>query len=248
MTAHRHRAITLSSRHRRKQIIRLGAVLILALTLLLGFYLGQRSARDAMELDPESYRSMQLALPAAQQELAALQGEMETQFTRHEVDRRALEMVRRDMADQKQRIADLEENLRFYKGLMAPEEVARGLSLRAIELVAQQEPRRYAYRIVVQQEARKHELLKGKLAVEVVGVLAGQEVNYPLVGLSDELTEELLVLSFRYFQAIQGYMTLPEGFVPTDVRVVASVSSPQKIEAREQYPWHLQESFTHVGK
>ena len=45
-------------------------------------------------------------------------------------------------------------------------------------------------------------------------MLAGQEVNYPLVGLSDELTDELLVLSFRYFQAIQGYMTLPEGFRP----------------------------------
>ena len=180
MTAHRHRAITLSYRHRRKQIIRLGGLLILALTLVLGFYLGQRSARDAMEVDPESYRNKQLALPAAQQELATLQGEMETQFTRHEVDRRALEMVRRDMADQKQRIADLEENLRFYKGLMAPGEVAQGLSLRAIELVAQQEPRRYAYRIVVQQEAHKHELLKGKLSVEVIGVLGGQQVNYPL--------------------------------------------------------------------
>ena len=152
------------------------------------------------------------------------------------------------MADQKQRIADLEENLRFYKGLMAPGEVAQGLSLRAIELVAQQEPRRYAYRILVQQEAHKHELLKGKLLVEVIGVLGGQQVNYPLVGLSDELTDELLALSFRYFQAIEGYMTLPEGFVPSDILVVASVSSPRKIEAREQYPWHLQENFTHVGK
>ena len=100
------------------------------------------------------------------------------------------------------------------KGLMAPEEVARGLSLRAIELVAQQEPRRYAYRIVVQQEARKHELLKGTLSVEVVGVLAVREVNYPLVELSDELTDELLVLRFRYFQAIEGVYDAPEGFVP----------------------------------
>jgi len=248
MTAHRHRAITISYRQRRKQIVRLGGVLILGLILLLGFYLGQRTARDAMEIDPESYRSMQRELPAAQKELKALQGEQEAQITRHEVDRRALEMVRRDMAAQKQRIADLEEDLRFYKGLMAPGEVAQGLSLRMIELVAQQEPHRYAYRIVVQQEARKHELLKGSWSAEVLGVRGDQQVSYPLTELSEELADEALVLSFRYFQAIEGYMILPEGFVPDGVSVVASVSSPRKIEVREQYPWQLQEKFTHVGK
>ena len=248
MTAPRHRSLTVQYRQRRKQLLILVPAVVAALVLGLGFYLGQRAAYNGLGMDPESYRVMQLELSVAREQLQALEGELDVQGTRHEVDRRALEMVRRELAAQKERIADLEEELRFYQSLMAPGEIAQGLSLRAIELVARQEPGRYAYRIVVQQEARKHELLKGNLYVEVVGLLGEEQVIYPLSELSADLEEAEVALRFRYFQSIEGELVLPEGFEPKGVSVVAVVSTPRKAEAREQFPWQLQERFTHVGK
>ena len=248
MIAHRYRSVTAYYSQRRKWVLILTLALGAVLVLGAGFYLGQSAAYNGMGIDTESYRDMQLELPRTQEELTAVRGELDIERTRHEMDRRALEMVRQELASQKERIADQEEGLRFYKSLMAPEEIANGLSLRMIELIATEQPQRFAFRIVVQQEARKHELLKGELYAEVSGVLDENPMTYPLSQLSDDLDDGVLALRFRYFQAIEGELVLPEGFEPTGVSVVATASKPRKAEAREQYPWQLQERFTHVGK
>lgn len=235
-------------RQRRRRIFILLGGLLLCLALASGFYLGQRAAYGGMGVDPQAYRELQAALPLAREELKAKAAELEVETTRHAVDREALEMVRKEIAGQKEQIAGLEEGLRFYRSLMSPGEVSQGLSLRAIELVALEEAGRYSYRIVAQQEARKHELLKGKLDVEVFGLLGQEQVSYPLSELSSDTGDEALALRFRYFQAIEGEMILPEGFEPRGIRAVASTSAPRKTEVRAEFPWQVQERFTHVGK
>ena len=47
---------------------------------------------------------------------------------------------------------------------------------------------------------------------------------------------------------IKGLLTLPEGFEPEGVRIVATARSPRRMEATGDYPWQVQERFTHVGK
>lgn len=226
----------------------LALMVLIALVLAAGFYLGQRAAHSAIRADPDSSRNMQLQLSAVREDLKAVQGDLEVQRTLHDVDREALELVRREMTAQRERTADLEEGLRFYRGLMAPGEVASGLSVRRPELVAHERPGRYAYRIVVQQEARKHELLEGSVSVEVFGLLGEEQVSYPLSQLSNDMGEEGLPLHFRYFQAIEGVLTLPDGLEPTGMAVLAITSKPRKAEVREQFPWQVQERFIHVGK
>ena len=43
-------------------------------------------------------------------------------------------------------------------------------------------------------------------------------------------------------------MSLPEGFEPVSINVVATATTPRKTEVREQFPWQVKERFTHVGK
>ena len=247
-TESRFRPPSVLYRQRRLRLLVLVGALVTVLILSLGFWLGQRAAYSGMGIDPESYRQLQEQLPAVQEEALALTQELEVQRTRHEVDRRALELVRGDIAAQKEEISSLEEGLRFYRSLMAPGEIAHGLSLRAIELVSLSQAGRYAFRIVAQQEARKHDTLRGELYAEVFGKRDGEQVNYPLAELSDDLEGSVVPLRFRYFQAIEGELTLPEGFTPEGVNVVASAKSPRKVEVREQYSWQVQERFTHAGK
>lgn len=235
-------------RQRRTRVLVLIAALLLMLAMAAGFWLGQMAAYSSMGIDPETYRRFQQELPEAHADLVTLSRELQVERTRHEVDRRALELLRGDLAAQKEQIASLEEGLRFYRDLMAPGEITQGLSLRDIELVQQNNSDRYAFRIVVQQEARKHDTLKGELYVEVSGTRDGERVSYPLADLSEDVEGSVVPLRFRYFQAIEGELMLPDGFVPEEVSVVASTSSPRKAEVRGQYPWQVQERFTHVGK
>lgn len=227
--------------------------LLLAVLISLGFvvaafYIGERAAYSGMGLNPELYRAMKTQLPELKAQLVAAEARLEVQSTQNQMGQQALEMVRRDLADQKEQIASLEEGLQFYRSLMAPGEIAQGLSLRPLELVALDSPGYYSYRIVAQQEARKHSQLKGELSVEVIGVLAGQQVSYSLAELSSDIEGSEIALRFRYFQSIDGELSLPEGFEPRSVSLVATATAPRKMEVREQYPWQVTEKFTHVGK
>jgi Family of unknown function (DUF6776) len=234
---------------RRKLVITLCATLLLAVVLAAGFYLGQRAAYSGMGRSPGSYRALQVELAAVKGALELRNGELDVQRTRHDVDRSALELVRREIASQKEQIAALEEGLQFYRGLMAPDETDQGLSLYELELIPGKEPRQYAFRIVIQQQAaRKHALVKGELRAAVFGVLDSEQVEYSLAELSDDIDGDAIELVFRYFQAIEGEIILPQGFEPGGMRLVATARSPRKLEVREEFSWQLQERFTHVGK
>lgn len=233
---------------RRRQLLVAAVTLLVAAALSAGFYLGQYAAYEGMGAKPRSYRAMQAELLELRGALVERDTQLEIQGTRHEVDRHALELVRRDMAAQQEEIAALEEGLAFYRSLISPEELGAGLGLRKLELMVGSPPGTYLFRIVVQQEARKHELLKGQLQVTLAGQVAGEPAEYALGQLSDEVEGDSLPLSFRYFQAVEGTITLPEGFAPEFVTVVASTSKPHKLEVMKQYPWQLDERFTHVGK
>jgi hypothetical protein len=219
-----------------------------AVLVAAGFLLGRQAIYSGMGLDPALYRAMQQELPEVRARAEQLARELDIERTRREVDRRSLEMVRSEIAAQKEEIAALEEGLRFYRGLMAPGDLAQGLSLREIELVDRAEAGHYAFRIVAQQEALKHQLLKGELRVEVFGTQFGQTVAYPLSELSDDVETQEVPLRFRYFQAIEGEMVLPEGFQPEGLSVVARSRTPRKAEVTERFPWELKERFTHVGR
>ena len=235
-------------RTRRRRLSILAFTLVGSALLASGFWLGRKAAYSEMELDPAHYREMQRQLPEERARADVLARELDIERTRREVDRRSLEMVRGDIASQKEELAALEEGLAFYRSLMAPVEIAEGLSLRDIELIAGAESGRYAFRIVAQQEALKHQLLEGELRADVIGMQGGQRVTYALAELSADLEEDAVPLRFRYFQSIEGEMTLPEGFQPDRINVVASSSKPRKAEVVESYPWQLKERFTHVGR
>ncbi len=221
---------------------------LVALLMLAGaFYLGERAAYSGLRLDPELYYSMQKEIPQLKAQIQSLQADAEVQRTRASVDQNALEMVRKDMAAQEEQIASLEEGLRFYRSLMAPGEIAQGLSLRPLELVETDEPGHFAFRIVAQQEARKHDLLTGELTAVVLGTKNGEEVSFQLSDLSDDVEKNPIALKFRYFQSIEGTLVLPEGFEPRWVDVTATARSPHKAETAEHFPWRVRERFSNVG-
>ena len=235
-------------RRKRRPIIILVVILVLALAVEAGFYLGQHSAFGGMGATPETYQAMQAELISVQNALRSRVAELEIVGTRREVDRQTLELVRKELAGQNEEIAALEEGLAFYRGLMSPGDIAPGLNLHDLELTVGERPGHYFFRIVLQQEARKHALLKGKLEAVISGVQDGNEVEYSLAELSDDIEAEGVPLQFRYFQSIEGQLVLPQGFEPGKFRVQASTKKPHEFEIREEYPWQLEERFTHVGK
>ncbi len=226
----------------------LALVLSCALLLLLGVYLGRHTAHEDVQVSSEAMRIAQSQLSDLREALEVALGELQMQQTRHEVDSRALELVRSQMAAEKERTAELEEGLSFYRGMMVFDDSAKGLNLHQPELVQGDSQGRFSYRIFVQQKEREYEMVEGVLSVDVFGVRGEEELSYPLAELSEEFDEEAAALHFRYFQAIEGELALPEGFVPRGMILEARTSKPRETEVREQFSWELQERFINVGQ
>ncbi len=233
---------------RRRLVIGIAVALVFALLLEAGFYLGQHFAYRGMGASPKDYKAMQSQLVAVQNTLKSRDNELAIQNARSDVDRQALEMVRKELAGQREEIAGLEEGMAFYRGLISPGEIAPGLSLRGLELKAGEQPGQYFYRIVVQQEARSHKQLKGSLSVVISGKKGGKPVKYSLAELSEDFKAGRGALQFRYFQTVEGELALPAGFEPGTVKVQARTLKPHAFEVGEEYPWQLEERFTHVGE
>jgi hypothetical protein len=226
------------------------SVLVLLLTALLlgGFCLGRYTAHEGVLSIPDALVSARSRLSKSRETLDVALAEVQRLRTQHEVDSRALEMLRVEIAAGKERIADLEEGLSFYRSMVGSEGAGDGLRLLKPELVQGGSPERFSYRFFVQQLAREYRMVEGQLSVDVIGDQGEEEVSFPLAELSDGFSDGGAALHFRYFQAIEGELTLPDGFVPRGVVVVVRTSKPRETEERADYPWELQERFIHVGR
>ena len=240
MSSESYRTVVQLRHPRHREIVAGVSLVALLLALGIGYLLGKGAPGQGPAAPVTQGAELDPAPQSLQDELAMLR-------TRNEVDRAALEMVRSELAQQKLQLAELEEGIQFYRSLMAPGEIGQGLSLRPIELVPVGIDRRFAFRLVAQQEARKHSTLQGELYAELIGTENGERKVYPLSSLSDDLDSSVIRLRFKYFQPIEGELMLPAGFQPETISVIASATKPRDMEAREQFPWNPQEKFTNVG-
>ena len=241
------RSVVVQEDPRRRRRLRLLAGLVLLGTFVAGVLLGVSGVNLQWSIAQENNDLReQLALLSRQtEELQQWQANIQT---RRDIDAAALEMVRLDLASQQETIAELERGIKFYKSLMAPGELQEGLSIRSIDIIPEDEPGHYQFRVLVQQSTRKHQLLTGSLNVWVVGEMDGKVTRFDLSALSEDVPNANIRLRFKYFQSIDIEMVLPAGFTPQLVQMSAKLTTPRRSEISEEFPWSVQEKISHVGQ
>lgn len=159
-----------------------------------------------------------------------------------EVDRASSEGVRNQVIELKEKIANLEQDITFYRNLMAPNENQRGLTIGPVDVISTGIPRHYNFKVVMQQFATNHQVINGSLKVTIVGY-DGQELRrIPLKDLSEQISDENIKLRFRYFQNIEGQLVLPEGFEPERIELVATSTGQNGKTVEKKFGWLIQES------
>lgn len=244
----KYRSVVVQEHPDRRRRLRLLVLAAVVLALIIGLLLGSLgSARQLLTLSAQN-TELAVQLQGAVSELDTLQQAHANSEVRGGVDAAALELVRVEMAQQQASISELEKGLHFYKSLMAGEDEYRGISVRSIELVSAGSSRRFGFRILVQQSARKHDLVQGSLDIKLVGLQGGAEQALELSNITEEIPNPEIRLRFKYFQAIDGFIDLPEGFAPQYFEAVVRVSKPKKAKINRTFPWSVQEKLTHVGQ
>lgn len=159
-----------------------------------------------------------------------------------QVDRKASEGVRAEVIDLKTQIAALQEDISFYRSLMAPTGNQRGLTIGSLNVISTGAQRQYEYKLVVQQLATRHTMLNGTLSFTIIGRQGEQLITLPLKDVSDNVSYENIKLRFKYFQTIEGRLRLPEGFEPEKIELVARSTGSEPVVVEKKFGWLVQEN------
>ncbi len=205
---------------RRRVLLALGVLLLVGVG---GFFAGKQYAvSEVVPLEDAS---------------APLQAAITHLETRAEVDRSTIATLRGNLADSRARVSELERELVFYRGVLAPEEQGAELLLREPTLIMGDTPGAWQYQFVVQQGARNDSVRRGDLNISVGGRRDGEPLELPLADLDGTLADNALPLNFRYFQRFDGELMLPEGFVPERVIMRVTLSQPRAAQLERGFPW-----------
>ncbi len=159
------------------------------------------------------------------------------------VQRSAAQALRDDLTSMRKTTAGLNEELMFYKSLMAPGSVAKGLQVSELELANTQDENLFRFELLLTQTAQRRSFISGDVRLDVVGRYAadantvGEEIPEVVLSLTEVSPVEKypLKFKFRYFQDLSGELTLPEGFMP--IRVLVTAQQQGKEALQESFPW-----------
>ncbi|MDY0006147.1 MAG: hypothetical protein RBS22_04935 [Spongiibacteraceae bacterium] len=226
---------------RRQRLLRLLGAAAVLLAVVASYMAGYWSAADGYQDMSADYRQQRKSLEAGAEREQELRRALVNAQVAAEVDRQSVETLRQLLKEQQKKLAGLTQENAFYKGLMAPTEREQGLSIRSFELYPGAAPGRVAYKLIVQQLASKHVLLRGHITVDVVGNGPQGEQRIALHTLSEQVEGANITMRFKYFQTLEGELVLPAGFRPQRVEVEAIASKPKYVKVDKQFGWVIQE-------
>jgi Tfp pilus assembly protein PilO len=153
------------------------------------------------------------------------------------IDEQALREARNTIVGLETRISELEADLTFYRNIMAPSETSKGLQVDSFTLASARGDNTYRFKMVLTQVGNNNSFIAGQVAVNIIGRLGGEKEVIALRDLSDDIEDLGVRFRFRYFQDVEGTLSLPQGFEPYEIQVVAQAQGRNASQAERTFDW-----------
>ncbi|MCP4410704.1 MAG: hypothetical protein GY807_23780 [Gammaproteobacteria bacterium] len=148
----------------------------------------------------------------------------------------AYKEAKRSLNAMETRMMRLKEELLFYKNIVSPSELKRGLHLQEIRVSRANKERGYLYRLVITQISGKGLIARGKVSINIIGKQNGNPVTLSLKDLSPQQDTDI-PFSFKYFQTLEGGLMMPLGFAPSDVNIQVDPRGKRLDTIQRSYSW-----------
>ena len=217
-------------RERRRRWLLLLLVFAIPAAFALGWYWPQAQPQQTAE----DTQALLTRVAEQDQELELLRQRQAVVGSSDKVTQQAMEQNRRTIKLLEEQIFKQQQDLAFYKGVLAPASRREGMRIRAFELQATEQPRRFRYKLLMSRVGASDEALQGRMRITIEGQQKGKPATLDLATLSDEVSESSIPFSFKHFQSFPeagrfGELQLPEGFEPRQVKVQAEVEGDKPL-------------------
>jgi hypothetical protein len=129
----------------------------------------------------------------------------------------------------------LEGEVGFYRRLAGTSGSQEGLAVYELELQTTASPQVYRFVLTLTQNLRRSAIISGTASLELEGTRRDQAVTLKWKDLGTANTNRP-EFRFKYFQQLDGYLTIPEDFQPERIRVALSATGSSKPLSRD-FSW-----------
>ncbi len=164
-------------------------------------------------------------------ELLALQARLDEALR---LERESTRALRKTLAGQAAKVADLEKELAFYGHLARLASAANGQLIQDLWIVPEGAERRYRFRVALVRPDDARRNIRGTLTLSVAGQRDGKRVLLSGTKLDRGAPHSV---DFRYFQVVEGSFALPEGLEPESVSVSFKPKKGKGRAAARRFPW-----------
>ncbi|MDN4501772.1 hypothetical protein QX776_05135 [Alteromonadaceae bacterium BrNp21-10] len=209
-------------------------IVAVAVCIFLGFKLGNVADKQQQQ----QIQGMQGSIDKFNSENNALVRKLNILGVELEVEKRANAKAQNDIQAMYEENQQVRKELSFYQKVMAPELNENGFVIDSFSLENTSVDNRFRYSLVLMQQEKRKNFVKGDLSLSVQGSLNGSMQTLDMLPLIRPERENL-AFHFRYFEIIQGEVTLPEGFVPEKIGVLAKLTSvgSKNAEHQRSFDW-----------
>lgn len=187
----------------------------------------------------EERRRLTRDLRVVQAELSEIKGRSTFEARSCEIDVQACEAMRGSVATLESQLAELREQLTFYRNVAAPEqEVRAGVRILRMTMRPAGEAGSWRYELVLVQPTRRDHTASGSWDLKLAGALGKQMKTLGLSELQAGRPTDK-TFAFRSFQEFSGELTLPSGFLPSRLTVTlrAQDGRNETAEVEESFDW-----------
>lgn len=213
-------------------------VLTVLVALVLLFVTWQIASRP---VTPEAAQ-LQKDVDFLSSELSALKDRMSRIQARNavleretDVLRQANRLLREQESSRQATLNQQQSELDFFRRLAGTGGAQTGLDVYHVDIIPTASDRVFQFVLTLTQNIRRASIISGRVRIDIEGTVEDRPVTLYWSRISDGDTPEPS-FRFKYFQQLEGYLTLPDGFEPTRLKLTLEPANSRKAVLRN-YDW-----------
>jgi len=211
-------------------------VVVVAVLLLVTWQIARPQPQPEAAKLREDIRFLSAELASVKERLDRAQARLAVVESEADVLRQANRLLRAEESERQAETNTLQSELDFYRRLAGTGGEQSGLEVYRAELLPTGSSRVFQFELTLTQNIRRASIITGRARIDVEGTLDDRPVTLYWSQLGDGDAPEP-AFRFKYFQQLEGYLALPENFLP--IRLVVTLESKdQRSPVQRSYEWN----------
>lgn len=203
--------------------------------LALSFFIGRVSVRDVAELETEKV-VLENQVIQLEKDIKSLAKQKDFAESSKTIDQLALKDTKYEMMSLHNKVAELNESLAFYRRVVAPETLIKGVYIQHFEMLKKTSDNNYQYQLIIAQGYGASRAIKGRVELVVKGQKKGKALQLSFNQLGSDPKKDM-AFAFRYYQFYSGLVNLPVDFLPESVVITIRPDSKNIKVVEKVWPW-----------